>query len=263
MGLTILQVDAFTNRPFAGNPAAVCVLPEPQSDEWMQTVASEMNLSETAFLLKEEDGYRLRWFTPSVEVDLCGHATLASAHVLWSEGHLPASQDARFHTKSGLLLARSLGDWIELDFPANPSRDAPIVPPALAKALKGTINGVYQNSLGYLVEIADEESVRKMTPDFSILGTLSVHGVIVTSQGNHSKFDFVSRFFAPGIGINEDPVTGAAHCCLGPFWRDRLGKDEFLAYQASARGGVVKVRCAGERIMLGGQAVTVMKGELI
>jgi PhzF family phenazine biosynthesis protein len=259
MGHTIIQVDAFTDSPFAGNPAAVCVLPGPQPDDWMQKVAQEMNLSETAFLLKQDDGYQLRWFTPTVEVDLCGHATLASAHVLWSEGHLPTEQDARFYTQSGLLTARHLGEWIELDFPANPSVETS-VPPELMKALGISIRGVSQNSLGYLVEASDESSVRTMKPDFSMLESLPVHGIIVTSQGTYSECDIVSRFFAPAIGIPEDPVTGAAHCCLGPYWRDRLGQDELLAYQASARGGVIKVRCGRDRVFLGGQAVTVLRG---
>jgi PhzF family phenazine biosynthesis protein len=262
MRLSLLQVDAFTNQPFSGNPAAVCVLPQAQPDSWMQQVALEMNLSETAFLLPEQDGYRLRWFTPTIEVDLCGHATLASAHVLWSEGHLAPDQEAQFYTRSGLLTARALDDWIELNFPANPSQKIP-TPTALEAALGVTVQAVYENSLGYLVEVADETIVRMMKPNFAQLAELPVHGVIVTSRGTDSEFDFVSRFFAPAIGIAEDPVTGAAHCCLGPYWRDRLGKDKFLAYQASARGGVVKVRCEGDRIVLSGQAVTVLKGELV
>jgi PhzF family phenazine biosynthesis protein len=262
LGLTIIQVDAFTAIPFAGNPAAVCILPSLVDDHWMQNVAKEMNLSETAFLLKQDDGFNLRWFTPMVEVDLCGHATLASAHVLWSEGHLALEQEARFYTRSGLLTAKYHDEWIELDFPANFSQNA-IAPPELTKALGVTINSVNQNSLGYLVEVDSEETVRQIHPDFALLKSLPVPGIIVTSLANQSEFDFVSRFFAPAVGINEDPVTGAAHCCLGPFWRDRLNQDEFLAYQASARGGIVKVKCQGDRILLSGQAVTVLKGELL
>jgi PhzF family phenazine biosynthesis protein len=262
MGLSIVQVDAFTTKPFAGNPAAVCVMPELETEDWMQRVAQEMNLSETAFLLKQDDGFNLRWFTPKIEVDLCGHATLASAHVLWTEGHLPIDQEARFYTRSGLLTAKRLDEWIELNFPATPSRDARILP-TLIKALNVPIREVYENSLGYLVEVDSEACVRQVQPNFTLLSELPVHGIIVTSVGDRSEYDFVSRFFAPAIGVNEDPVTGSAHCCLGPFWRDRLNRTEFLAYQASARGGVVKVRCNGDRVILGGQAVTVMRGELL
>jgi len=263
MGQTITQVDAFTNTPFTGNPAAVCVLSAPQSQDWMQQVAQEMNLSETAFLVRADDGFNLRWFTPTVEVPLCGHATLASAHILWSEGLL-ANEAARFHTKSGLLVAKKQGEWIELDFPVNRS-EAAIAPSELRQALGVLIQSVMKSSLGYLVEVASEDLVRQMQPNFQLLRTLSLPNVIVTSSADEgSAYDFVSRFFAPGLGIDEDPVTGAAHCCLAPFWRDRLGKDEFLAFQASRRGGVMKVRYdGGDRVFLAGQAVTVLRGELI
>lgn len=264
MRQTIIQVDAFTDKPFAGNPAAVCVLPTSQDEEWMQNVAREMNLSETAFLVRQDDGFHLRWFTPAVEVPLCGHATLASAHVLWSEGHLPSDATARFYTKSGLLIAKRQEDWIELDFPAN--RSEPIIPPPeLAQALGVPLKSVFQTALDYLVEVESEAWVRQMQPNFQQLTTLHHGRVIVTSSSSEdSDYDFISRFFAPGVGIDEDPVTGAAHCCLAPFWRNRLGKDEFLAYQASSRGGVVKVRyTGGDRVFLAGQAVTVLRGELI
>ncbi|AFY44377.1 PhzF family phenazine biosynthesis protein [Nostoc sp. PCC 7107] len=259
----ITQVDAFTNKPFAGNPAAVCVLPAPKSDRWMQQVAQEMNLSETAFLVKQDDGFSLRWFTPAVEVPLCGHATLASAHVLWSEGHLSKDEVARFHTKSGLLIAKLQNEWIELDFPVNNSQVAK-AQPELSTALGVNYNAVYQNSLGYLVEVESEDVVRQMQPNFQLLKTLPVHGVIVTSKVHPgSEYDFVSRFFAPALGIDEDPVTGAAHCCLAPFWRDRLHKNTFLAYQASSRGGVVKLYYdGGDRVLLSGQAITILQGEL-
>ncbi len=264
MGQAIIQVDAFTSVPFRGNPAAVCVLAEPQSDEWMQLVAREMNLSETAFLVEREDGYNLRWFTPTTEVPLCGHATLASAHVLWEEGHLSGNQPARFQTKSGLLVAKRQGEWIELDFPANFS-EAIATPPELERALGVSIKTTLQNSLGYLVEVETANLVRQLEPNFSLLKTLSVDGVIVTSLAEtDSEYDFISRFFAPSLGINEDPVTGAAHCCLAPFWRDCLAKDKLLAYQASLRGGTVKIRYSGgDRVYLSGQAVTVMRGELV
>ncbi|MEA5565523.1 PhzF family phenazine biosynthesis protein [Anabaena sp. UHCC 0399] len=260
----ITQVDAFTDKPFAGNPAAVCVLATPQSDEWMQNVAQEMNLSETAFLLKQDDGFNLRWFTPTVEVPLCGHATLASSHVLWSEGHLSPDETSRFYTKSGLLIAKRKDEWIELDFPVTHSQ-ATIAPPELSEALGVSLKSVVQNYLGYLVEVESEDLVRQMQPNFQQMKSLPLANVIVTSQANSdSQYDFVSRFFAPGLGINEDPVTGAAHCCLASFWRDRLNKDQFLAYQASSRGGVVKVSYGGgDRVLLSGQAITVLRGELI
>jgi PhzF family phenazine biosynthesis protein len=259
----ITQVDAFTNSPFTGNPAAVCVLDSPKSELWMQNIAQEMNLSETAFVVKQNDGFNLRWFTPTVEVPLCGHATLASAHVLWSQGHLLPSQEAHFYTKSGILIAKLENDWIQLDFPVNLSQ--PVQPPLeLSQVLGVTYKSVFQNSLGYLVEVESEQLVREMQPNFQQMKTLPTTDIIVTSIANSdSEYDFVSRFFAPGLGINEDPVTGAAHCCLAPFWRDKLGKDWFLAYQASRRGGVVKVYYPGKnRVFISGQAVTVMRGEL-
>ncbi|ELS01810.1 phenazine biosynthesis protein PhzF family [Xenococcus sp. PCC 7305] len=263
MNQKIIQVDAFTNTPFKGNPAAVCVLEKPQSAEWMQLIAREMNLSETAFILKQESGFNLRWFTPTTEVPLCGHATLASAHTLWAEGYLQPEEIANFQTKSGLLKARLQGDWIELDFPANFS-EVTTPPPELVTALGANIITTVKNSLGYLVEVESASIVSNLQPNFSLLKSLAMPDVIVTSIGEtDSEYDFVSRFFAPGLGIDEDPVTGAAHCCLAPFWHSKLQKNEFTAYQASARGGVVKVKYdGGARVFLQGQAVTVMKGEL-
>lgn len=261
MGISIVQVDAFTNRPFGGNPAAVCVLPAGRDEGWMASVALEMNLSETAFLHPEGDGYRLRWFTPAVEVDLCGHATLATAHALWSEGHLAAESPARFYTKSGLLTCVKVGDWIEMDFPAKLEQAAE--PPAqLAEALGAELKYVGRNQFDYLVEVADEETLRGLQPAFHLLRELPVRGVIATAAGS-GEFDFVSRFFAPGFGIDEDPVTGSAHCALAPFWAARLGKTEMTGFQASARGGVVKVQLVGDRVILGGQAVTTLRGELL
>jgi PhzF family phenazine biosynthesis protein len=263
MATRIVQVDAFTNKAFSGNPAAVCVLAEPASDEWMRNVAREMNLSETAFLTPHDGGYRLRWFTPAVEVDLCGHATVASAHVLWQDGHLRPGQQARFHTRSGLLLADRRGDWIELDFPVKVVTPAP-APAELLPAL-GVEQAVFvgKNAFDYLVEIESEEKLRQLSPDHSKLRQLPVRGVIVTARSYGGEFDFVSRFFAPGSGIDEDPVTGSAHCALGPYWSERLGKTEMLAFQASARGGIIRVRLQGDRVLLGGQAVTVMTAELL
>lgn len=263
MGQTVVQVDAFTDRAFGGNPAAVCILAAPRESRWMQNVALEMNLSETAFLVRREDGsYDLRWFTPAVEVDLCGHATLASAHVLWEEGRLGKDETARFHTKSGLLLGQRRGERIELDFPAK--REESIAPPdGLLDALGIAVaRYVGKNKFDYLVEVESEAVVRGLKPDDRALTKLPVRGVIVTSRASTEPYDFVSRFFAPGAGVAEDPVTGSAHCCLAPYWQERLGKAEMVAYQASARGGVVHVRVVGERVMLGGQAVTVMRGEL-
>ncbi len=262
MGQPILQVDAFTDRPFAGNPAAVCVLPELRDAAWMQRVAADMNLAETAFLARQEDGFQLRWFTPTVEVDLCGHATLASAHVLWETGLLAPDETARFHTRSGLLTCRRSGDWIEMDFPAEPA--APTAPlPALERALGVTPGYVGKNRFDFLVEVSSEPILRALKPDFLLLSSIPMRGVIVTSRADDPQFDFVSRFFAPGAGVNEDPVTGSAHCCLGPFWQKRLHKAEFVAYQASARGGVVQVGVNGDRVVLSGQAVTVLRGELL
>ena len=262
MGIAITQVDAFTNRPFAGNPAAVCILPKAPEERWMRDVAREMNLSDTAFLVPLDGGYHLRWFTPAVEVDLCGHATLASAHVLWEEGHLPAGAEARFQTRSGLLLARRSGEWIEMDFPAK-MEEAADAPVDLAPALGVKPVYVGRNQFDYLVEVDSAEAVRGIHPDHAALRKLPVRGIIVTARSDTPEFDFVSRFFAPGSGIDEDPVTGSAHCCLGPYWSKRLGRTEFVAYKASPRGGVVKVSCRGDRVHLGGQAVTVLRGELM
>jgi PhzF family phenazine biosynthesis protein len=255
-------VDAFTDRPFSGNPAAVVPLAEWKEDAWLQSVAMEMNLSETAFLAQEDGGYRLRWFTPKVEVALCGHATLASAHVLWSEGHVLADDEIRFHTKSGLLSATKNNSLIELDFPATPSM--PATPPAgLLESLGVAATYVGRNQFDYLVEVESEDVVRNMAPDFERLARIDVRGAIVTSRSANSEYDFISRFFAPRAGVSEDPVTGSAHCCLGPYWQERLGKSEFVAYQASSRGGVVYVRVARDRICLGGKAVTVCRGKLV
>jgi PhzF family phenazine biosynthesis protein len=262
MGTPMFIVDAFTGTPFTGNPAAVCILDAARDATWMQAVAREMNLSETAFLHRQAEGFALRWFTPTVEVDLCGHATLASAHALWEAGHLPPADAARFQTRSGLLTATRRGERIEMDFPANPEEPAS-PPPVLAKALGVTPLYVGKSRFDYLVEVSSEAAVRAVRPDMVLLGTLPVRGVIITSRASAPDYDFVSRFFAPGSGIPEDPVTGSAHCCLGPFWQARLGKDALVGYQASARGGVVFVRVRGERVLLAGHAVTILRGELL
>ena len=260
--IEIYQVDAFTDKPFAGNPAAVCLLKDAAEADWMQSVAAEMNLSETAFLVPQVDGFDLRWFTPAVEVDLCGHATLASAHVLWETGKLAADEEARFHTRSGLLTAVLSQNWITLNFPAKPETlsDAP---PGLAEALGVAPVYVGRNAFDYIVEVESETVVRALTPDHTMLRTLNVRGVMVTARADTAGLDFVSRFFAPGSGIDEDPVTGSAHCCLGPYWAGKLGKTEFTAYQASPRGGLIRVSVIGERVLLQGQAVTILQGQLV
>jgi PhzF family phenazine biosynthesis protein len=227
----------------------------------MLDIAREMNLAETAFLVKQRDGYDLRWFTPTVEVDLCGHATLASAHVLWEDGHLMPTEQARFHTKSGLLTADRRDGLIELDFPVTPVSPA-ASPPGFAEALGATPRFIGRSKFDYLVELADEATVRKLDPDLGAVSRVKARGVIVTSRADKSKYDFVSRFFAPQSGVPEDPVTGSAHCALAPYWGAKLGKKELMAFQASARGGELRLRLEGDRVRLGGQAVTVLRGEL-
>ena len=260
--MKLFIVGAFTDRPFAGNPAAVCLLKEERNADWMQAVAAEMNLSETAFVRPLDDGFELRWFTPAIEVDLCGHATLAAAHALWTEGVVNEAQPIRFHTKSGILTCTQHGDFIELDFPATPALEAE--PPAgLLDALGVKPLFVGRSKFDKFLVVETEQVVRSLKPDFAELRQISMRGVIVTSISDDPCFDFVSRYFAPGAGIDEDPVTGSAHCCLGPYWSEQLGKTEMTAFQASARGGIVRVRINGDRVLLGGQAVTVMKGELI
>ena len=316
MTIPIFHVDSFTDRPFAGNPAAVCLLESPADESWMQSIAAEMNLSETAFVVGRRpgaahdagrrpgaahdagsrpgaahdagrrpgaahdagrrpgaahdvspatDGYHLRWFTPAAEVDLCGHATLAAAHVLWETGQLPAWESARFLTKSGLLTCEREGAWIRMDFPATLAQPAD-PPPALVAALgypKLIFSG--RTRFDYLLVLADEAAVRALSPDFARMSELdNVRGVIATAPSQSPDFDFVSRFFAPAVGVPEDPVTGSAHCALAPYWAERLGKTEMVAWQASQRGGCVKVRVAqGDRVHLAGQAVTILRGTLL
>jgi PhzF family phenazine biosynthesis protein len=257
----MMIIDAFTDRAFAGNPAAVCLLAEPAPEIWMQNVAAEMNLSETAFLSPRNDGFGLRWFTPTVEVELCGHATLASAHVLWQSEHVRANEAIRFHTQSGVLTAERNGNAIELDFPARPPK-ACDAPPSLLGSLGTSAEFVAHNGMDYFVTVPLAQTVRDLRPDFARLATLSLRGVIVTARSDDPKYDFVSRFFAPGAGVMEDPVTGSAHCCLGPYWAERLGQSELVGLQVSKRTGVVKVRCVDDRVKLGGQAVTVLRGEI-
>lgn len=261
MAVHITQVDAFTSEPYRGNPAGVCILDEPAEADWMQDVAREMNLSETAFLWSHEGEYDLRWFTPITEVELCGHATLASAHVLWERELIGPDEAAAFHTLSGRLSARRDGDWIRMDFPAEPDEEAE-APSELVEALGVTPAYVGKNRFDYLVELDSEQQVRDIEPDIGLLREVAARGVIVTAPAS-GDFDFVSRFFAPRSGVDEDPVTGSAHCCLGPFWQKRLGRSELTAFQASPRGGIVQVAVRDDRVLLGGQAVTVMDGELL
>lgn len=259
----VVQVDAFTDRPFAGNPAAVCVLEQPIGDGLMASIAAEMNLAETAFLqrMPGSDEWNLRWFTPEVEVDLCGHATLASAHALWESGEAGEDQLLRFHTRSGILTARRRHGWIELDFPALPSTPEP-APAWLEGALGAAPVNFERSRFDLLVELADEHTVRALQPNLMRLAEEPVRGFIVTARGS-GEYDFVSRWFGPGAGIMEDPVTGSAHSVLGPYWEARLGKSAFTAYQASRRGGVIRVDVRGDRVLLSGRAVTTLRGELI
>ncbi|HEY1066659.1 MAG TPA: PhzF family phenazine biosynthesis protein, partial [Pirellulales bacterium] len=247
-------VDAFADRPFRGNPAAVAPLAEWKDDAWLQRVAMEMNLSETAYLVPNERGYDLRWFTPAVEVDLCGHATVAAAIVLSELGKLEDGAEAAFSTRSGWLTAGRRGDSIVLDFPAK-SEEATEPPDGLLEALGATARYVGRNAFDYLVEVESEAVVRALAPDFTRLAAVKCRGVIVTARSDDPRFDFVSRFFAPAAGVNEDPVTGSAHCCLAPYWGRLLGKTAMTGYQASARGGVVQVELRGERVLLTGQGV--------
>ncbi len=257
----IYTVDSFTQKRFHGNPASVCILDGPKAAEWKQSVAAEMNLSETAFLVADQGRWDLTWFTPKIEVDLCGHATLASAHILWETGRLQMDKPAFFSTRSGILTCQRRESLIEMDFPAEPPRQTEL-PEILLEGLGTRPLYVGKNRFDYIVQLGSEEEVRKLAPDIALLGQLAVRGVIVTAQSSHAGYDFVSRFFAPNCGVPEDPVCGSAHCCMGPFWHGRLGKTQMIAHQVSPRGGVIHVGYAGERIILGGHAVTVMRGEI-
>ena len=262
---TLFHVDAFADRPFSGNPAAVCLLGAPCDDAaWMQSVAAEMNLSETAFVVRRPDGdHDLRWFTPTTEVDLCGHATLASAHVLWESGVIAAESRVRFHTRSGALVTRLVGDTIELDLPARPVSSTTT---AVGVEHLGApeIVAMFDNGHQLVVEVSDAAAVRATAPDFAPLGAAADRLWVVTaSAAVDDPADFVSRSFGPRYGIDEDPVTGSAHCALGPLWADRLGRDEVVGHQISSRGGIVTVRVHAEAVTLGGRAITVARGELL
>jgi len=261
VGLPVCVVDAFAEKPFTGNPAAVVFLDGPRDDAWRQSVAAEFNLSETAFVEAEGDVFRLRWFTPAIEVDLCGHATLAAAHALWETGRLAPSLPANFATKSGRLSARRDGEWIILDLPALPVRPAK-PPPGLLAALADTPMAFCENDGVYLLEMDSEATVRRAAPNLAAWSALTKKGLLLTAAAKRPTHDFVSRCFFPAEGIDEDPVTGSAHCALGPYWSERLNKPVLTALQASKRGGFLLVRPKGARVEIGGRAVTVWNGSL-
>lgn len=262
MSLDACVVDAFAETPFTGNPAAVLLLDRPREDAWLAAAAAELNLSETAFLEPAGEAWRLRWFTPSAEVPLCGHATLAAAHALWAWGRLPPSRPALFDTKSGRLEARLEGAHVVVDLPASPPRQA-APPKGLLAALRETPLWLGETAQELLLELDSEESVRGAAPDLAALKACTPKGLVLTAPSRRASYDIVSRCFYPSQGIPEDPVTGSAHCALGPYWAGRLGKPVLSAYQASKRGGVLLVRVKGERVELGGRALTVWKGSFL
>jgi len=264
----LLHIDAFTNRPLSGNPAAVCFLDHEADATWMQAVGNEMNLPETAFvrpIAGPPGSYELRWFTPAVEVDLCGHATIASAHALWQEGRVPAGQPIFFHTRSGILTATRSAELIELDFPSVPVSEAQ--PPAGLLTAVGLetvqIRFAGRSQFDLFLEVDSPELLRRLSPNFFALAQIPTRGIIVTSRSDDEQYDYLARFFAPAAGIPEDHATGSAHCALAPYWQAKLGQDKFIAYQASPRGGIIHTEVRGNRITLAGQAVTVARGELI
>ena len=252
--MKIYTVDAFADGPGSGNPAAVCILKEEISDQTKQKIASKANLSETAFLLEKDGAFELRWFTPETEVDLCGHATLASAHIIFALGIIPATKDAVFSTKSGVLTARRKNDLIEMDFPSEDPWEVEM-PEDLLIAISSVPLYVGRNRFDYIALYESEETIRNAVPELSHVKKLDSRGLIITSISSSDRYDFVSRFFAPNAGIDEDPVTGSAHCCLCPFWSRRLGKEELIGYQASKRGGLVYTRLLEKRICLSGKVV--------
>lgn len=261
MKIKVFTVDAFTDKLFSGNPAGVCLLEEDLPEETLIGISSEMNLSETAFVKKTEDGFNLRWFTPKVEVQLCGHATLASSHILWQEGILSPDEEARFHTLSGLLTVTNDNGEYEMDFPAYDVKEV-LQNEKLISALGVNPIAFAEAEHHYICELENEEQLRNISPSFETLMGLEKFGTIITSVSSQNGYDFVSRFFAPAKGINEDPVTGSAHCSLGPYWMSKTGKNEFTAYQASERGGTVKIKMKDGRVLLKGRAVTFLEGEL-
>ena len=270
MPTPLWHIDAFSEQPFGGNPAAVCLLSVPAEAAWMQAIAAEMNLSETAFLVRQGDGFSLRWFTPTVEVDLCGHATLASAHALWEQGLVDQGTAIHFQTRSGELVASRRDGLIWLDLPVWAAEPTAVPPSVLAAlgvtpvwaGIAGPGNDPASVQRNYLLILPNARAVRQARPDFAALRAATPCGVIVSSRGEDSSYHFISRYFAPGAGINEDPVTGSAHCTLGPYWADQLGMANLAAYQASDRGGEIWVRVTDDRVRVGGKAVTVVRGNL-
>jgi len=258
MNIPFYQVDAFTDRLFGGNPAGVCPLEQWLADDVMQKIAMENNLSETAFFMKKDDGFHIRWFTPKVEVNLCGHATLASAHVIFQ--YLAYMEEViSFESRSGILNVRKEGDLLVLDFPANkPQRTS--LPDGFVQALNITPVQCFRGNEDYLLLYKSQQEIEALVPDFKRLEKVDARAVIVTAPGNHS--DFVSRFFAPRVGVDEDPVTGSAHTVLIPFWAEKLGKTEMKAMQLSRRGGTLFCRLRDDRVDIGGKAVTFLKGEI-
>ncbi len=259
MNLTIL--NAFTDQAFKGNPAAVCLLSEEKDSGWMQSIAKEMNLPVTAFINRFKNDFYLRWFTPSTEIPICGHGTLASSYYLWEKGFVKKEKPILYHTKSGVLKAQFIDGWVQLEFPSI-LEEKTIAPDLLLRALGVEPIYVGENKLDYLVEVASENIVRNLKPSIDLIAQLPVRGVIVTSHSNSNEFDFVSRFFSPAQGLSEDYVTGSAHCCLGPYWKSKLQKSDFTAYQASERGGILKVKVIDDKVLLSGKAVTVFEGHL-
>lgn len=264
MDKTFSIIDAFTNEPFRGNPAAVLLLTEARPEHWMQSLARELGFSETAFVvsLEASNQFNIRWFTPTTEVDLCGHATLASAHAIWENGIIPHSTPIQFSSRSGYLYAKKSNDWIELDFPASTPLPLTNFSPILEKEFGDKIKHAAETRRGFLLELKSQDNVVHYIPDFARLSELDA-ALAITAQSRDSPFDFVSRVFVPHEGIPEDPVTGSAHCYLAPYWSKILGKDTLVGYQASKRGGVVRAELRGTRCHLFGQAITIIKGAAV
>lgn len=259
--MNINIINAFASEPFSGNPAAVCILERDIEDDLKQQIAMEINLSETAFVVSGEDGFNLRWFTPLTEVDLCGHATLAAAHIIWEEDIVKSNEIIKFFTRSGEIGVKMEDGLISMGFPTEP-----VIPventEEVAKCINSQILYAARNRFDYLLEIATEDELKRLVPDFSAISGLDSRGLIVTCRSDSGDWDFASRFFAPRVGINEDPVTGSAHCALGPYWSSKLGKIDLTGFQASQRGGLVYVKIKEKKVILGGKAVTVMQGNL-
>lgn len=263
--MKIYHVDAFADQPFRGNPAVVCILDANRPDMWMQSFAQEINLSETAFVLTQDDGFSLRWFTPKREVSLCGHATLATAHILFEESYLKGDEEARFQTLSGQLIAKRYGTQIEMDFPTRftvSAQERSDINHALGVVPKSTHKASLRDDV-YLIEVESEQIVQDLAPNFGLLSATGIRSVIVTSQSQTKDYDFVSRYFSPGVGINEDPVTGSAHCYLAPYWGTQLNKKQLIGFQASSRTGLVGCEWQQDRVLLRGKAVTIFKGKLL